>query len=478
MIQLRLNSKLCVLALCVAMTTACDDDTSSMGIYPASDGISNSTSVYQIISRSVAMDSVTANSSVCYLGSITDPETNTDITADFAAQFYTFEDYSMPADSLMMGTKDGMDQRGVIQCDSIDLHLYFDDYYGDDDNPMKIEVYELSYDNLLSEDSTYYTDLDLSQFVDEGTSPVASRMFTPYDYNVAESSLTSSSYAHNVHIALPTSYGQTMMEKYYENPDYYRNSYNFIRNVMPGFYFKTSSGRGTQLSLFVSTCNLYFHYYDVTGDSICTGLTRFSATPEVIQSTRFTNADMEELIADSTVTYLKTPAGICTELTLPVDEVFSGEHASDSLSLCSVTLTRYNKDQDDYQLDTPETLLMVRKDYYHDFFANKEVTDSRTSYTTSFSSSYNTYEFSNICRLISYMKHEKANEASEQGITEEEWAEQHPDWNKVLLIPVTTSEDTNGNLISVTHDLGLGSVRLVGGTTKIDMQVVYSKFAQ
>lgn len=274
-----------------------------------------------------------------------------------------------------------------------------------------------------------------------------------------------------------------MLEKYYENPNYYHNSYTFIRNVMPGLYFRTSGGRGTMLKLYVSTMNLYFHYYDEKEDSVFTGMARFSATPEVIQSTRFKNGNMELLLNDNTCTYLKTPAGIATEMALPVDEVFANEHASDSISLASVTLTRYNKPQDDYQLGTPSELLMVRKQDYNRFFREGRVSDNRTSYTTTFSSSYNTYTFTNIARLISYCRNEKASKSKEQGVSEEEWERQNPDWNKVLLIPVTTSTSTvsssgvSSNVqVSVNHDMSLTSIRLVGGDTKINMQVIYSKF--
>ena len=52
------------------------------------------------------------------------------------------------------------------------------------------------------------------------------------------------------------------------------------------------------------------------------------------------------------------------------------------------------------------------------------------------------------------------------------------DWNKVVLVPVVTTTNNSGAQVSVTHDLSLNSVRLVGGDTKIKMQVVYSKFQQ
>ncbi len=467
---------------CIAtmLPTACDDNTSELGIYQEADGITNSSQIFEITTRSVLLDSVIATTATNYVGNITDPETGTDISADFAAQFFVFEDYNFPAKNLMLGRKsDGIEAQGIVQCDSCELRLYFNKYYGEGNNPMKLEVSLLDINNILNEDSTYYTDIDLTQYLPVGSSPLATRMFTPMDYNLDDATLTSSSHTHNVPISLPTSLGQEIMEKYYANPDNFKDSYHFIRNVFPGLYIRTSNGSGSMLSVSAGTLNLYYHYADDSDeDTTYVGLTRFAATPEVIQSTHFSNGNMNSLLADKSCTYLKTPAGICTEMTLPIDELFSGSHATDSISLASVTLTRYNKQQDNYQLGTPAELLMVRKQEAKAFFAEHRVSDSRTSFTTSFSSLYNTYTFSNICRLLAYCKHEKISEAAAQGITEEQWALQNPDWNKVLLIPVTTSSNTSGVQVSVTHDLGLGSIRLVGGSTPLKMQVIYSKFFQ
>ena len=457
---------------------ACDDNTGTIGIHDISEGITNSADIVEVFTRSVKLDSVVANSSVNYLGSIVDPETGSEISASFAAQFYSLENYKFPKQENMAGEVDGETKTGIVQCDSCEVRLFFDNYYGDADNVMKLEVYELSQEEILPEDTTYYSDFSFEKYLPEGTKPIATRVFTPKDLNLSTTTLTSNSYDPNIRVVLPRSIGQRIMEQYYADPTNFQNSYSFIRKVFPGLYFKTNGGQGTMLSVYVGTVNLYYRYYDEEEDTITAGLTRFAATPEVIQCTRFENANVDELLADNSCTYLKTPAGICTEMTLPVDEVFAGEHAVDSVSLASITLNRYNKPQSDNQLDTPAQLLMVRKCEVYDFFRNHRVADGRTSFTTSFDSNYNSYTFSNICRLLSYLKHEKMSKAKAEGLTEEEWAEQNPDWNKVLLIPVSTSADSNGLLVSVTHNLNLSSVRLVGGSTPLTMQVVYSKFYQ
>lgn len=491
------------LTLATLTLVACDDNTANMGIYPSSDGITNSTAVYEVTSRSLKMDSVVANSAICYLGVITDPETGTDITADFAAQFYTMENYRFPDKKLMIGDVAGVPTRGIVQCDSCEVRLYFDNYYGSDDNPMKVQVYTLSMhpDSLMNEDSTYYTDTDLSRFLPVGAKPLASRVFTPRDMNIDDLTLSSSSYNNNIRIMLPTWFGQQIMDHYYNiSADDFRDSYTFIRKVMPGLYFKTTGGKGTMLSVYVGAINLYYRIGDKVDDDVkYDAVTRFAATPEVIQTTRFANENVGTLLAVDSCTYLKTPAAICTELKLPIDSVFKGVHATDSLSMASITLSRYNKQQTGLQLSTPSELLMVRKQEANAFFANHRVADGRTSYTTSYTSAYGSYTFSNIGRMITYCYNEKMQAmraTNEQrvasglpGYTLDEWdtvyRTQNPDWDKVLLIPVTTSNATTTTSgytmnaqVSVTHDLSLGSVRLVGGTTPLTMQVVYSHFAQ
>lgn len=51
-------------------------------------------------------------------------------------------------------------------------------------------------------------------------------------------------------------------------------------------------------------------------------------------------------------------------------------------------------------------------------------------------------------------------------------------WDKLLLIPVQTETDAQGNIIGVSHDLEVSSARLFGGENadnKLKMQVIYTK---
>jgi hypothetical protein len=68
--------------------------------------------------------------------------------------------------------------------------------------------------------------------------------------------------------------------------------------------------------------------------------------------------------------------------------------------------------------------------------------------------------------------------------SDSEWELKHPNWNRVMIIPVSaeyqtqtsSSGVTTNTLIHLTHDLSLGSTRLAGGESALDLQVIFSKF--
>lgn len=473
-----------LIALATLLIAGCDDNTSTMGIPSKDEEVFPSYGTFLAYTHSEAMDSVLGNSTSSYLGSIDDPETGTRIRADFAAQFHTFENYSFPKFDLMFPDDGVKRTTDSIRCDSVEVRLYFSNYYGAKNAPLKLEVYPLDKNNVLQEEEDYYTDTDLDQFVLPGSEPIATKVFTTEDYNLADAERNSATHADNVRIMLPDTVGSLIMRAYYDHPEYFKDSYTFIRKVCPGFLFKIRSGNGSMLSVDVSTLNIYFNFYDkVKRDSTCSALARFAATPEVIQSTQFSNDDMQSLVEEDDCTYLKTPAGIMTVAQLPINEIYQN-HETDSVSRAQLTFTRLNNTKPSTQsLGIPQSLLLVRKANATSFFKKRSVADSKTSYTTSYSSTYNTYTFNNICRLISLCRKEKLAGMKAENLTEQEWEQKHPDWNKVVLIPVSisTATDTYGEThqVSVTHDMSMNSIRLQGGAnTPIKMQVIYSRFKQ
>jgi len=204
-------------------------------------------------------------------------------------------------------------------------------------------------------------------------------------------------------------------------------------------------------------------------------------------STRFQNSGMKELVNDTKCTYLKTPAGLCTEVTLPIDSMYK-IHKNDTLNSISVSFQKL-KDQSNtpFKMGTPGTLLMVRKSEMKDFFENNKVHDNKTTFLATYDSNSNSYSFSKLNRLISYIFSEIRTEI-EKGETEwNNWKNEHKDWNKLLLVPVTTETDSQGNIIGVENDLNVNSAMLVGGedlnnssdeNQRIKMSIIYTNPVQ
>ncbi len=472
-----------ILLLCLSAAyafTSCDDNTDTFGgaVMPDSDVSVVSQAVYNVSTRSVKIDSLVAKSTDCYLGRVTDPETGSTTTCSFLAQFYSLENYTLPS------LDDMHKENGRPVADSVELRLYVKSYYGDSLNSIKIGVYELDPDNILDEEATYYTNIDAERYVSRKPGAVSKEtVFAVADLSLPDSVRYSSGYTKNIRIKLPASYGTKILEKYYENPDYFKNSYNFIRNVMPGFYFKTIAGNGTLVDIDISTLSVYFRYNE--GDTTYVGIQRVAATQEVIQSNRIENENIDKLTAQKAYTYLKTPAGIFTEVTLPIDNIYEN-HESDSVNSAKIIFRRYNSNiATKYKLPTPACLLMVPKGELNDFFDNNKVPDNYKTFTANYDNVYNSYSFNNIANLISSLKRLRDTKAGITGNDSEQarkakalaWTAANPEWNKVVLVPVIAETSTMGAILSISNNFSLSSTRIKGGEENpVKLSVVYSHF--
>lgn len=451
----------------------CDDETAGIGssIVPDNDKITVDTLTLYAKSRSIlANDSILANTSNVYLGRYTDPETGTIFSSDFITQFNCVENYGFPSEGVVGDTTT-----------SVELKLFYNTYFGDSLNTMQCEVYEL--DRTLQEGKPYYTNIDPSEFVNEGKAPIAVKTYCALDYTVPDSIRLSDDYTRNVTITLPNSIGKQFLKKYYEtdaNGDSigkinFSNSEEFINNIFKGLYVKSTQGDGTVLYITMARLNVSFDYYIKSSsgakDSIVTGIATFSSTKEVLQVNKFNNSNVQKLVDDNSCTYLKTPAGIFTEVELPINEIIE---KTDTLNSAKIVFKRYNQESiADFSYSIPGTLLMVRKKDMYDFFLKNKLFDNITSYSASFTTASNQYTFSNIARLINYC----ADEYIKGTATDPKWEENNPDWNKVVLIPVTQTTDNNlGNTVSVSHNHGMTSTRLRGGDDPIAISIVTSRF--
>ena len=471
--------------------TACDEDTALIGsdIMPGKDHVETTNAVFPLTSRSILVDSVRANTANSYLGCIVDPETQSKTTCSFLAQFHMTEDYRFPAKDRLQ-----WDEQGNPVVDSCDIRLFFDQYYGDSLAVMKLHVQELDTARTLEENVAYYSNLDPKDFIN----PSNTNRFT-YAYaatDLARPGATNPS----ILVRLPKEYGQFILKKYYENPDFFKNSYNFIHHVCPGFYFKTTGSVGSMVNTYISTLDVFFKYKTTTeagADTLVNGMHRMAATEEVIQSTTVENRIPAGMLNPANeYTYLKSPTGIFTEVTLPVGEVVAGEHYNDTINSAQLVFRCFASEVAEGRLlSVPQNVVMVRKADMYKFFEKEKLPDSQTSFIAVYNASNNAYSFSNIGQLLTILKNERDAGAGAVRTESEDvrnakyalWEAENPDWNKVVLIPVqadyTTTTNAYGNttktLQRVRNLMGMTSVKIEGGPNAApQMSIVYSRFKQ
>ena len=126
---------------------SCDDNTDTLGssLTNTEDLIQVSDNVFDIVSKTVAADSVISRNTLGYLGLVKDPETGAYVKSDFVTQFHISEGYAFPPEDTLA--------RGIT-ADSCDVRLFFENFYGDSLASMKATLYELR--KPVEENAVFY----------------------------------------------------------------------------------------------------------------------------------------------------------------------------------------------------------------------------------------------------------------------------------------------------------------------------------
>lgn len=475
---LRLLTVLVIAALTFA---ACDDTTEGIGgsITNKIDNINISNSAFNVTTKSIVADSVLSRNNMGLIGKMKDPETGNYVKGDYMTQLSVLPTFDVDTlDYIKQANK------GSIEADSCYLLVSYNASYGDTIAPMKVTAYEMT--KPMSEDKEYYSNYDAFKngWVNENNQHWSS------NYN-----LSNTSNVKNFKIYLNKkykkdgktykNYGSYIMQTYAEHPEYFKTNFKFLHNVCPGFYIKNVGGTGNMAKIWNTELIFYWtRHKTINKDStaVSIGYNRFDGTEEVLQLNKIENdtENLKKLASQEDWTYLKSPAGIFTEVTLPIDDIMKG-HEKDTLNTATISFPRLNNADEDnpYNFATPSTILMVQKDSLQSFFEKSKLADNRTSYTASYSSTgtyKNAYTFQNIANLVSAMYKNKG---------------KGENWNKVVLVPVNVITTTQGytTVISkINHDMSLASTRLKRGvittdsngkeTSPIQIKVIYSKFKE
>lgn len=445
-----------ILGLCLGgfFLGSCSDELSQVGtsIQGDEDKISVSVDTFRIEASTINMEAVYAKTDTGLLGEIFDPLYGT-LKSDYICQFYCPEGFRFKQTPI----------NGKI--DSVDFRVFYNKWVGDSLAPMRAQIYPV----VKPLERNFYTNIDPEEYSDMSI-VLGSQTYTAYDMSVPDSIRNATDYYGNptfapvVTIRMPIEIGQKFYDETINNPSTFSDQQSF-NEFFPGLYITNTFGTGNILNVITSYFTIYYKYMtkDISGaDSIGYQSEIFNVTKEVFQLNRFKNTDMSNLLEpDNEYSYLKTPAGVCTQLVIPASEITAKVSGR---ILNNMPLTLYAMPQEDYEfkLNPPTNLLLIQKDSVKAFFEEGKVQNGITTFVSTYNASTRAHVFGNISNLL------------------KDQMENTPDKDLVMwVIPVNHEKDNYyGYTTSVSNYLFPSAVKLRKDEDVMKIVITSSKYGK
>lgn len=388
------------------LTISCNDTLDQLGfsVQPGNDRLTVGIDTLRLQARTVQVDSMFAKTRYPVLGEYLDPVFGS-IKSEYIGEFY-----------LPNGTSF---KEGAI-IDSVRAVVSYTTIMGDSLAPMQLSVYEVT---KSLKDATDYTHINPRDYADM-SAPLGTQLFTgkntTYRTETYTSGYTTESYrVYDINVKLPLEIGEKFLSEHNKPGHGLLANTDSFREFFPGLYFTTSFGNSTILSVNLTSLYVHYHYLDVGGssqnqDTVRTDAFRLNITPEVTQVNYIENKN-EQLLNDSdTHTYVKSPAGVNTEITFPLsDPEIHEKLKSQALNLANFTVYAMPEPTEDpmVKLSPPQYLLLVNKDSLDGFFEQRKLRDGVTSFLSdAFDATTYSYKFNNISTMINYYNQESGGE--------------------------------------------------------------------
>ncbi|MFV0418238.1 MAG: DUF4270 domain-containing protein [Dysgonomonas sp.] len=366
---------------------ACNDDLNSIGsnIQPGGDDIFVGTDTVFLTARTVSFeDSVYARTVYGLLGEYLDPVVGK-IKSDYLCEFYCPKDMAF-ADR-------------TYSIDSIFLDTEFVYFTGDTVAPMGLSIYEVQ--NPLK--AFFFTSIDPKKYTGENPELYGHTSFTIQD--VPDTVISSTRYR-TISTKLKTSLAEGFYNEWKTKPGTFESS-NTLREFFKGVYVTTTFGSGTLINTNYTQIRIHYKNYirniANTADSTVYSTFKLPVTGEVIQMNHIENEIPNELFQHSdTKTYMKTPAGVYTELTIPLNDIISKAGKNRKINAANLKVKGYTEEEQKSGLSRPSAILLINKDSLANFFYNRKLHDAKTSFVISRNTSTNTYDFQNIASIVNH----------------------------------------------------------------------------
>lgn len=396
--------KLTLIALLVTLAS-CDDTLRQVGfgIQPQDDKLMVATDTLYLGAQTVKVESIFSRTKYPVLGEYSDPVFGS-IKSEYMGEFFYAQGTSF---------KEG----AVI--DSVKMMVSYSSLIGDSLTPMNLSVYQINKSLPQNQD---YTNINPKDYADM-SAPLGKKTFTgkntTYRKEVIGSGYnTQTITVYDIKVPLPKTIGDSFLEEYKKpNHGVFKTADTF-RKYFPGLYVTTSFGNSTIMNIEITSLYVHYHYLDKGGSSQKTDTTRTAAfrlnmTPEVSQINYVQTNNDRLLASNPNNTYVKSPAGVNTEITFPTSKLHAKlkNQALNQAKFVVYALPEANEDTQ-VKLSPPAHLLLINKDSLAGFFEKRKLPDNITSYLGNFNRVSYSYDFGNISAMINHYKEANKNKAT------------------------------------------------------------------
>ncbi|MFA7139672.1 MAG: DUF4270 domain-containing protein [Proteiniphilum sp.] len=378
------------------LTLSCNDTLDQVGftIQPGMDSLTVGIDTMHLQARTVQLDSLFAKTKYPVLGEYVDPVFGS-VKSEYMGEFYLPESTGFKPGSTI---------------DSVRVVVSYSSMMGDSLAPMELSVYEL---NRSLKGTRNYTHINPENFADM-TTLLGKAVFTgknkTYRTETYTSGYTTQTYkVYDIRVKLPLTLGERFLTEYNKPGHGQMTDADRFREFFPGLYFTTSFGNSTILNVSFTTLYVHYHYTHEKGsstgqDTIRTDAMRLYVTPEVTQINTIRSSNQSLLEENDTHTYVKSPAGVVTEIIFPFTEIHK-ELKSKALNRANFSLYAMPDAMENpmVKIAPPDYLLLINRDSLEGFFEGRKLRDNVTSFLSNkFDPTTYSYDFNNISMLINY----------------------------------------------------------------------------
>lgn len=446
-----------IVALAVIFAS-CDDNLNVIGnnIQPDSDGISLAADTINVTATTYSFNNrIYARTTKGVVGEYTDPILGK-VKSDYLCEFRS----GYPVEGK------AFDDR-IFSVDSVQVNVLFVNHSGESEAVMGITAYEV--DKKFLDGNDLYTDIDPEEYCTK-EKVYAKGMFSIKKSSNGEANIAS--------MDADTTKGWDIYNAWKNND--LKDSETFKKNVLKGLYITNTFGSGTLIEVAYTTLDVYYRInagkkVHENTDSIVSRMFRLNVTQEVVQMNRVQNTiDIEALQGQrDTRTFMKSPAGVCTQINIPIKDIVNRMGNKKNINSASLKLLGFTEAETELgEIRKPSYVLFMHKDSVDSYFRDGGYASSKGGIIVSRASN-NTYNINsgNIASTLSYYidYYKKNNMAIEDTL-------------RYLLVPIdaeTAYNSSSGTYVPTgksTHLMYPSSAILRTDPKNLKMPLIFSKY--